>query len=167
MKIKSFNQINESSYSDFLANYAEEIENSINLLTKLQDVKDCDQEKIEKRLNVYDTNVISKIEDWIYDTPNEKEIAEFALMNQDRWGTEPQMILYAIDDYATICGVYLQDDENDDENNDNGEFYEGSFQFDNESTSTDNYTSRYYDRFDNEESNQIELYENFEKKLKK
>ena len=91
--------------------YEEEIENSIKFLIKLENVEDCDTEKLEKKFSVYDTNVVSKIEDWIYNTPTKQEIAEFALKNQDRWGTEPQMVLYAIEDYASTCGIYLNEDE--------------------------------------------------------
>lgn len=160
MKIKLFNQINESSYHDFLTHYDEEIEKSIKLLIKLQDAN-IDDDKIDDKLSVYDTNVKSKIDEWIYDTPSRDEIAEFAIRNQDRWGTEPQMVLYAIEDYATECKIY-DDNEDDDDDNDKGDFYEGSFQFNDENENKiDNYTSRYYDRYDNEESNQIELFENF------
>ena len=157
MKIKSFNQINESSYHDFLMHYDEEIEKSIQLLIKLQDAN-IDDEKIFNKLSVYDDNVKSKIDEWIYDTPTKDEIAEFAIRNQDRWGTEPQMVLYAIEDFASECNIYSENDDDIDD----GEFYEGSFQFEDENENkTDNFTSRYYDRFDNEDSNKIELFENF------
>lgn len=127
MKLKTFKQLNESSESDFLLHYDEEIRNAIKLLTKLHSFSlgtdDTDDaiidneklEKLEKRLSVYDTNVQSKIEDWTYDIPTRREIAEFALRNQDRWGTEPQMVLFAIEDYAQACNIYIdhEDDEDD------------------------------------------------------
>ena len=170
MKIKQFTKINESSYSDFLKNYKEEIENSIKLLVKLESedyLEKCDPETLEKKLSVYDTNVLSKIEDWIYDTPTKEEIAEFALNNQDRWGTEPQMVLYAIEDYASTCGIYLNDDENENENEDDNGFYEGSFQFDDDEENEnkiDNFTAKYYDNYDDEEE---PTYEYDETNLKK
>ena len=162
MKIKQFIQIKESSYSDFLMHYEEEIENSIKFLIKLENVEDCDTEKLEKKFSVYDTNVVSKIEDWIYNTPTKQEIAEFALKNQDRWGTEPQMGLYAIEDYASTCGIYLNEDENEDDG-----FYEGSFQFDDDEENEnkiDNFTAKYYDNYDDEEE---PTYEYDETNLKK
>ena len=170
MKIKSVNQLNESSYHDFLTHYDEEIEKAINLLIKLENEnywEKCDPETLEKRLSVYDENVMSKIEDWIYDTPTKEEIAEFALKNQDRWGTEPQMVLFAIEDYANECGINHDDDDDDD---DDGGFYEGSFQFDdeNESVQIDDFTSRYYDNYDDDETqnkNNIELFEDFIDKI--
>jgi hypothetical protein len=153
MKIKQFKQLNESSYDDFLNHYREELDNAIKLLIKL---KDCDienddqiQSKIERKLEVYDKNVPDQIDHWIYDTPTKNEIVDFAIRNQNRWGTEPRMVLSAIEDYGDACEVYLEDEDEDDED----EFFEGSFQFekDNENVEVDNYTSRYYDNFDDEE----------------
>jgi len=151
MKIKKFNQIKESSYSDFLMQYEEEIEKSIKLLVKLKDVidtiDDASYEKIENKLSVYDTNVQSKIDEWIYKTPTSNEIADFAIMNQDKWGTEPKMLLYAIEDFADACDISLEDEDDDG-------FYEGSFQFDDDDeneSKIDNFTAKYYDNFDDEE----------------
>jgi len=171
MKIKLFNQINES-YREFTQNYTDEIDDSIKLLIKLQD-SNCNKDKIDKILSIYDDNVISKIEEWIYNTPTSEEISDFALKNQDKWGTEPKMILNAITDYAEACDIHEDDDED-------SEFYEGSFQFDkNESKEEiDNFTSRYYDNYDDEDDNsyeedlqnyaekstrKIQLYEKFKK----
>ena len=155
MKIKKFNKLNESSYSDFSNNYSEEIHNAITLLKKLKkfedNADDSIQAKIERKLEVYDTNVPEMIERWIYNTPSKNDIVEFAIRNQDRYGTEPKMILYAIEDYAEAFGVYSHDEEDNDENK---EFYEGSFQFDKDDTeneNVDNFTSRYYDNYDDEE----------------
>ena len=125
MKIKTFKQLNESSEYEFLSHYSEEIQNSIELLKKLRKlsltsddntIDDEKNDKIDNRLSVYDTNVPSKIEDWIYDTPTSEEIARFAISNEDRWGTEPQMVLNAIEDYANICNIYIDhEDEDEDE----------------------------------------------------
>jgi hypothetical protein len=153
MKIKQFNQLNESSYTDFLDHYREELDNAIKLLITLKDcdVEDDDQiqSRIESKLEVYDTNVPEQIERWIYRTPTKDEIVDFAIRNQNRWGTEPRMVLSAIEDYADACEIYLDDEDEDDEDD---EFFEGSFQFDkNENVEIDNFTSRYYDNFDDEE----------------
>ena len=175
MKIKNFNQLNESSYNDFLDSYSEEINNAITLLIKLKKYEDSDddsiQNKLEKKLVVYDTNVPETIERWIYKTPSKDDIVNFAIQNQNRYGTEPKMILFAIEDYAEAFGVYLRDDEDEDE--ENNEFYEGSFQFDNddvenENVEVDNFTSRYYDNYDDEEpaANEDDL-QNFSSSNKK
>jgi len=163
MKIERFNQINESSHNEFLNHYSDDIQKSIILLVKLKnffieaehnDENITDElgelgEKIENRLSVYDKNVPSKIDEWIYDTPTPDEIVEFAIRNQYKWGTEPQMVLYAIEDYATECGIYPDDEDDIDENENEDEFYEGSFQFDKEEV-------------DEPKNENIELFENFE-----
>lgn len=177
MKIKSVTQLNESSYEDFLTHYNEEIEKSINLLIKLKKYQEdglgLDYNAVEDKLSVYDENVQNKIDEWINNTPSPDEITQFALRNQDRWGTEPQMILYAIEDFAAVYGIYFQDDEDDED-----DFYEGSFQFDkgeedaqNESIETiDNFTAQYYDNYDDEEEEtdyEVDFQNNSEENLKK
>ena len=177
MKIKSVTQLNESSYQDFLTHYGKEIENSIEILKKLKEHQDdIDYANVENKLSVYDENVSSEIDRWIDETPTPDEIVQFAIMNQDRWGTEPQMILYAIEDYAVACGIYLQDDEEDEEDEED-EFYEGSFQFDksedsqNESVEIiDNFTAQYYDNYDDEEEEtdyEVDFQNNSQENLKK
>ena len=172
MKIKSVTQLNESSYGDFLTHYKDEIDNSIKILIKLKEIQDIDYDTIEDKLSVYDENVQNKIDEWINDTPSPDEIAQFALRNQDRWGTESQMILYAIEDFASVCGIYFQDEEDEDE------FYEGSFQFDNEDDDVqnesietiDNFTAQYYDNYDDEEEEtdyEVDFQNNSEENLKK
>ena len=136
MKLKKFNKVKESY--NFINRYEDEINNAIKLLIKLQNCNNIDHNKVEQKLSVYDVNVPDKIDEWIYDTPTPQEIAEFAEKNEYRWGTEPQMVLQAIEDYAQTCSIYdFDDDDNDEEANENIE--------------VDNFTSRYYDNFDDED----------------
>ena len=174
MKIKSVTQLNESSYEDFLTHYQEEIDNSIKILIKLKEYQgDIDYDAVENKLSVYDENVQNKIDEWINYTPTPYEIAQFALKNQYKWGTESQMILYAIEDFASICGIYFHDDENNED-----EFYEGSFQFDKEKDDIenenveiiDNFTAQYYDNYDDEEDEtdyEVDFQNNSQENLKK
>lgn len=136
MTLKKYNKIYENDH--FLRNYDEEIQRAIKQLIKLSEVDDIDYDKIEDKLSVYDTNVAEKIDRWIFDTPTAEEISDFALRNQERWGTEPQMVLQAIEDYAQVCGIYDFNEEDEDEEI-------------NEETEIDNFTSRYYDNFDDED----------------
>ena len=136
MALKKYNKIYENDH--FLRNYDEEIRRAIKQLIKLSEVDDIDYDKIEDKLSVYDTNVAEKIDRWIYGTPTAEEISDYALRNQERWGTEPQMVLQAIEDYAQVCGIYDFDEEDEDEEI-------------NEETEIDNFTSRYYDNFDDED----------------
>lgn len=162
MKLKKFNNLNESH--NFLSRYNDEINNAIKLLIKLQDCNNIDHNKVEQRLSVYDVNVPDKIDEWIYDTPTPQEIAEFAEKNQYRWGTEPQMVLQAIEDYAQTCNIYSFDDDDDE------------FEEENENVDVDNFTARYYDNYDDEEDTtsyeenstealkKIQMFEDFVKK---
>lgn len=164
MKLKKFNKINESH--NFISRYSDEINDAIKLLIKLQNCNNIDHQKVEKRLSVYDINVPDKIDEWIHDIPTPNEIAEFAQSNEYRWGTEPQMVLQAIEDYASTCGIYNFDEDEDDED----EF--------NENVDVDNFTARYYDNFDDEEepanetdlinfdsgNKKIQMFEDFVKK---
>lgn len=137
MTLKKYNKIYENDH--FLRNYDEEIQRAIKQLIKLSEVDDIDYDKIEDKLSVYDTNVAEKIDRWIFDTPTAEEISDFALRNQERWGTEPQMVLQAIEDYAQVCGIYDFDEDEDEDDEIN------------EETEIDNFTSRYYDNFDDED----------------
>lgn len=158
MKLKKFNKLNESHH--FINRYRDEIDRAIRFLIKLKDCQNIDHNKVERILSVYDTNVPDKIDEWIYDTPSPQEIAEFAERNEYRWGTEPQMVLQAIEDYAQSCGIYDFEEEDEDETNENVEI--------------DNFTARYYDNYDDEEPNyeensiealkKIQMFEDFIKK---
>ncbi len=101
--------LNESSYTDFLSKYGDEINESIKKLKILSGIDEIDEEtykQIEEKLKVYDTNVPKQIMHWISLSKHQRisadEIARFALENMNRWGTEMQMVLYAIDDYFDI-----------------------------------------------------------------
>lgn len=164
MTLKKFNNLNESD--NFFSNYKDEINKSIRLLIKLKDCSNVDYNKVEQRLSVYDTNVPDKIDEWIYDTPSTQEIVEFAEKNEYRWGTEPQMVLQAIEDYAQTCGIYDFDDEDEDDED---------FEEENENVEIDNFTARYYDNYDDEEEpsyeensidalKKIQMFEDFVKK---
>jgi len=156
MLLKKYNQIYENDH--FLRNYDEEIQRAIKQLIKLSEIDNIDYDKIEDKLSVYDTNVAEKIDRWIFDTPTAEEITDFALRNQERWGTEPQMVLQAIEDYAQACGIYDMDEEDDEDEDFLSTFdkreYDSLIKKDddiNEDTEIDNFTSRYYDNFDDED----------------
>lgn len=109
--------LNEGSYDDFLDNYHDELKDAIVKLSALGKVYDEIDEKIgeeigeeiEKRLSVYDDNVSSQIMDWIVSghTIRKNDIVDFAFKNMNRYGTEMQMVLYAIDDYYDVVGEFV------------------------------------------------------------
>lgn len=109
--------LNETSYTDFLTRRGKEIHDAINKLALISsamkhtrgdekplEIDDETYNKIEDKLKVYDTNVLSKIDHWIAlgGRTEAHDIANFAIENMNRWGTEPQMVLYAIDDYFDV-----------------------------------------------------------------
>ena len=112
--IKSFNafSISESSHSDFLMHYRDEIKLALKQLKTMSAVDeetmdDATYGKLEKALAPYDKNVQQQIERWL-SQPNSVDaeaLSRFALSNQDRYGTEPQMVLEAIERYYNICNV--------------------------------------------------------------
>ena len=107
----------ESKYERFMDNYDVELRNAVRKLRKIK-VSDIEiDEKITKRLEQelvnYDENVLGMIEYWIDGYVDEDEIAKFAIRNMNRFGTEPQMVIYAIDDFTAILGIYDEEEEDD------------------------------------------------------
>lgn len=63
-------------------------------------------EEIENVMDKYDSNVGEQIDRWIsgnsFERVNINDIVNFAINNQDRYGTEPKAIIYAIEDFCEI-----------------------------------------------------------------
>lgn len=109
-------RINEGSYTDFLINYGKTINECIFMLKKMNKMFDkvsdseiFDFNNFSKHIKIvmktYDDNVSEMIDHWINTSSDidADDIAKFAIENQNTYGTEPQMILYAIND---VYGVY-------------------------------------------------------------
>lgn len=101
--------INEGSYDDFLIQYGEKLKIAERQLMYIDLIDSFSPElidKIKKTLQPYDTN----IEDFIFGATHhtKADIARLAFDNQNRWGTELQMVLFAIDDiYNMLKGEGL------------------------------------------------------------
>lgn len=75
---------------------------------KRKKLTEQDDDKIQEKMQIYDKNVGDEIFDWIQNPDiSADEIAKFALNNQDRWGTEPQFVLFAIEDCTLILSKYF------------------------------------------------------------
>lgn len=113
------NSLNESTRKDFIINYKDELIQSIKNLKKLANiygqVTEEDFEKIGEKLNSYDKNVDDMIEHWIsfVDDVTISDIANFAVNNYYNYGTEPQFVLFAIDEYVNILSKYIDNDINE------------------------------------------------------
>jgi len=105
---KGYATLSESSQSDFFMNYSKEIKDAVEKMDKIKvayndfEIEEKDYPTIEKALQNYDDNVPEVLDRWAYKGVDADEIAEFALNNQDRKGTEPQFVLFAIDDYYDV-----------------------------------------------------------------
>ncbi len=102
-----------SSYADFLSNYGSELRDLLRKLKKvdLNSISEEQWDKVEDRLGVYDTNVSEAIQHWVSVPVDVSDVAEFAIRNQDRWGTEPKQVLNAIEDFLQMVGPEEEEEE--------------------------------------------------------
>ena len=109
----------ESSYERFMDRYSVELHNAVKKLRQvtpdmLDSLSEEQMMKLEEVMNNYDENVQISIEHMVNNNEVFKDsIAKLAIENSDRMGTEPQMVIYAIDDYTAFFGIH--DEEEDDE----------------------------------------------------
>ena len=69
-----------------------------------------DFEEIERLMERYDAMAIAYIEHWIgVGLATIDDILIAATRNQDRYGTEPKMMLKAIEDYYSVAGKYVNE----------------------------------------------------------
>jgi uncharacterized protein YfbU (UPF0304 family) len=115
----------ESSHSDFLRRYNDEIQDALYKLGKMQRAFRWFKSKngnvdelyntIELNLDEYDRNVYREIIRWMEQgyALTAHELGNFAIDNLNRFGTEPHMILYAIVDTFEAVSDELGIDELD------------------------------------------------------
>lgn len=105
-------RINEGSYTNFLTNYGKQIKTALNQLRKINKVitdglsNESDYEKgFDNLLSKYDELVVNGIDRMLMSAKyiDETDIAELAIRNSDKNGTEPQFVIFAIEDlYKTL-----------------------------------------------------------------
>ena len=110
------NRINESTHSDFLMSYGVEIKAAIKTLKQISkiydDIGDGDFVRIDKKMKNYDDNVGDIIDGWAADGEvDADQIVRVALENYNDFGTEPQFILFAIEDWGKILSEYITNEE--------------------------------------------------------
>lgn len=99
--------LNEGSYTDFLTSHGNDLKSAVTKIKKIAEVYDDKIEDladaVEKAMEPYDENVGPQIDSWTGDDNiSTDKIAKFAIDNQDKYGTEPKMVLDAIDDFYNI-----------------------------------------------------------------
>lgn len=106
--LKRFRLNEGTSYEDFLDTYYSEIMSVISKFSKIEswikryEISDSLYDEIYDKLEVYDDNVISHLENWAQLGVTEHEIVRLAISNQDRYGTEPKMIIDAMNDFYDV-----------------------------------------------------------------
>ena len=107
--------------SSFVENYREELENAVKKLHKVtpemyRNLSPEDNQRVTKELSHYDDNVYDYIMNWVETGDcSIDDIADLAIENEEEWGTEPQFVIYAIDDFCEIFGITDSDVEDDGE----------------------------------------------------
>ncbi len=97
-------KMNEGSYEDFMTNYGKEIQKAAIELKEIEKFQQLASEEtmdtiapeLDKILSKYDKN----LDRFIFGHFNDhvREISDFAIRNMNQFGTEPQMVLFAIED---------------------------------------------------------------------
>jgi hypothetical protein len=113
----------ESIFERFMDNYSDELRE---VVYKLNKIKYSDLEALPENvwdslvddiMSTYDENVLDTIQHWIaVKYINEHEIARFAISNMDTFGTEPQMVIYAIEDFLKGINRWEEEEEEEVEN---------------------------------------------------
>jgi hypothetical protein len=111
----------ESIYERFLDNYDDEIRLAVSNLgrVKYSDLEAIPENEWENTVNdiisTYGEKVLDTIQHWIATGYCDKhELAKFAVQHMDNTGTEPQMVIYAIEDFLKDIGRWDDGEEDDD-----------------------------------------------------
>lgn len=115
----------DTSFERFKNSYHKELfdlKKSLNKITPemIDNLSEDDIKRIEDAMSNYDKNVLSYIEHWVIN-PSDfsiRDIVSLAIQNSDRFGTEPKMVLYAIEDYLDFFGINPFEEEDDEEDDD-------------------------------------------------
>ncbi len=146
----------DTQYERFKNKYHEELwalKKSLQKVTPdmLESLSDEKQQELENVMNNYDEDVFSSIDHWVYNPKDfsVRDIVMLAIENSDRYGTEPQMVIYAMEDYLKFFGInpFVEDEDEDDqidepssvENDDYDEKMERNYGVDDEPPSRDEF----------------------------
>lgn len=121
MKAKLIKEnLNEGTYEDFFMNYGEELKNAITILKEISKKirnKELSEDDVipvlDKLERIYDKKVVNYIGDSALGqySVDARDIAQIAIDNMNREGTEVQMILYAIEELGADLDIYPGMDE--------------------------------------------------------
>lgn len=116
----------KNSYDHFIDSYASELQSGIEKFNtlKVDEIKEDDLASALNRIdNIYDVGVSDFFERALYSkTWPENELtiramADIALKNMNRYGTEMRQILNALEDFLQELSDYLPEEEDDEDDN--------------------------------------------------
>lgn len=97
-----------STYDSFMSEYQYEVNSLLKKLhsVKEDDVTDEQWSRIENSLKNFDKNVQETIQYWMGNKHIEaREVAQFAIENQDRYGTETSQVVYALEKFIDCLDI--------------------------------------------------------------
>ena len=108
----------ESKYEQFLDTYDDEIRTVVSKLSKVKysDLESIPEDEWEMTVNdvisTYGEKVIDVIQHWVATEYFDKhELGKFAIQHHDETGTEPQMVIFAIEDFLKGIGKWFDEDD--------------------------------------------------------
>ena len=107
-----------NSYDEFLDNYSPDISEEIKKFKTIDEnsMSEEDLANAEDKINdVYDIGVGEFFTNAIFDNDrlNVREVADLALRNMNRYGTEMKQVLNALQDFNGYLSKYMQDEDED------------------------------------------------------
>lgn len=97
-----------STYTDFIERHATEVRSLLSKLRKIDPLKITDEQysKLERKLSVYDPNVESSIEHWLFtQSVDVNDVYTLAADNLNKYGTETSQIVNALKDFLSVLDV--------------------------------------------------------------
>jgi|LakMenEpi03Aug12_release.lakeMendotaPanAssembly.Ray.scaffolds.fasta_scaffold74537_4 hypothetical protein len=150
---------------DTISGWEDELETAVKKLQKVtpemyKNLSPEDNQRVSKVLSSYDDNVYDYIMDWVYSGDvTADDVAQLAYDNDEEFGTEPQFVIFAIDDFCEVFGIGDYDDENEEE--DSQSDYEMN------DSSTRGQSAADYKSDEEEESMNSQLYESIRNNFKR
>lgn len=106
---------------DTISGYEDELETAVKKLKKVtpdmyKNLSDEENMRVSKVLRPYEDNVYDYIMHWVESGDvDASDVAQLAHENEEEFGTEPQFVIFAIDDFCKVFGINDYDVEDQDE----------------------------------------------------
>lgn len=107
---------------DTISGWEDELETAVKKLQKVtpdmyNNLSPEDNQRVTEALRPYEDNVYDHIMHWMESGDvSADDVAQLAYDNEEEFGTEPQFVIFAIDDFCDVFGI--SDSDVEDENSD-------------------------------------------------